>query len=44
MSTTRGEHGAWVLRELCESDEVPMPTLGGAMRLDEVYLKVFDRP
>lgn len=36
---TRGEDGAWVLREFRGSDEVPMPTLGGALRLDEVYLK-----
>lgn len=37
---TRGDDGAWVLREYRGNDVVPMPTLGGALRLDEVYLKV----
>lgn len=33
--------GAWVLREFRGGDEVPLATVGGALRLDEVYLKVF---
>lgn len=37
---TRGDDGAWVLREYRGSEEVPLATLGGALRLDEVYLKV----
>lgn len=38
----RHPDGSWVLREYRGDAEVPLPTLGGALRLAEVYLKVFD--
>ena len=38
----RQADGAWVLREYREKEHAPIATLGGALRLEEIYLKVFD--
>ncbi|MFO0646515.1 MAG: Uma2 family endonuclease [Polyangiales bacterium] len=37
----RQADGSWLLREYRNDDEVPVATLGGALRLSELYLKVF---
>jgi Uma2 family endonuclease len=38
----RQHDGSWLLREYRDDDEMPIATLGGALRLAELYLKVFD--
>lgn len=38
----RQPDGSWLLRECRDDDEMPIATLGGALRLAELYLKVFD--
>jgi len=37
---TRQTGGGWLLREYRGSEEAPIDALGGALRLDELYLKV----
>ncbi len=39
---TRQADDAWLLREYRGSDEAAIDALGGALSLDELYLKVFD--
>lgn len=41
---TRHPGDAWLLREYRGSDEADIEALGGALRLDEIYLKVLDAP
>ena len=38
----RQHDGSWLLREYRDDDEMPIATLDGALRLAELYLKVFD--
>ena len=38
----RQADGSWLLREYRGDDEMPIATLGGVIRLGEVYLAVFD--
>lgn len=38
----RQADGSWVLREYRGEEQAPIATLGGALRLAELYLKVFD--
>ncbi len=41
---TRQADDAWLLREYRGSDEAALDALDGALRLDEVYLKVLEAP
>lgn len=41
---TRQANGGWLLQEYRAADEAPVDVLGGALRLDELYLKVIEQP
>jgi hypothetical protein len=41
---TRHGEDAWLLREYRGADEAVLEALDGALRLDELYLKVLDGP